>query len=277
MADSTSQNLVTCAGINLWWLWFSASMDMYSTARVRITTCTCGMDMSAKIAWWLSMFLGIIYYYIYNKYIYCQNKLVVLILVVDDHWSTIIEESETLLVIETNILPNEYCTMYILFYSSCKGFLTWFCWICSKKPFMRTHASGSSKLQVLLEEWVATNGDWKKSKLYQNMKVKSSERRHGARVWLTKHQLTMKYGSEQIANEIIKAKRDDPQIFEEQSKPHPDAPQSEARNYHVSSLYHAFGNKLDLKITNANTYTGDMQIHGWISYTMVLVCSTYCT
>ena len=88
---------------------------MYSTARVRITTCTCGMDMSAKIAWWLSMFLGIIYYYIYNKYIYCQNKLVVLILVVDDHWSTIIEESETLLVIETNILPNEYCTMYILF------------------------------------------------------------------------------------------------------------------------------------------------------------------
>ena len=116
-----------------------------------------------------------------------------------------------------------------------------------------------------MEEWVATKGDWKQSKLYQNMKVKSSERRHGARVWLTKHQLTMKYGSEAISNEIIKAKTEDPEVYAEQSKPHPDAPQSEARNYHVSSSHHAFGKELGLKITNANTYTGDMQIHGWIS------------
>lgn len=54
------------------------------------------------------------------------------------------------------------------------------------------------------------------------------ERKHGARVWLTKQQLTKKYGCPQVAQQIVDAKMSDAELFESQTKPHPDAPQSEA-------------------------------------------------
>ena len=92
-----------------------------------------------------------------------------------------------------------------------------------------TNGQGSGKLQVLMEEWVATAGDWKQSKLYQRMTAKRTERKHGARVWLTRPQLLMKYGSQEVVDEIVNAKLSDPELKETQTKPHPDAPQSEAR------------------------------------------------
>ena len=87
---------------------------------------------------------------------------------------------------------------------------------------------GSSKLQLLMEEWLVTRGDWKNSKLYEKMTVRKMERKHGARVWLTKQQLTKKYGCPQVAQQIVDAKMSDAELFESQTKPHPDAPQSEA-------------------------------------------------
>ena len=76
---------------------------------------------------------------------------------------------------------------------------------------------------------MATAGDWKQSKLYQRMTAKRTERKHGARVWLTRPQLLMKYGSQEVVDEIVNAKLSDPELKETQTKPHPDAPQSEAR------------------------------------------------
>lgn len=80
-----------------------------------------------------------------------------------------------------------------------------------------------------MEEWLSTAGNWRESKLYQRMTAKKTERKHGARVWLTRAQLLMKYGSQEIVDEIVTAKLSDPDLKESHTKPHPDAPQSEAR------------------------------------------------
>ena len=80
-----------------------------------------------------------------------------------------------------------------------------------------------------MEEWLATAGDWRQSRLYQRMTAKKTERKHGARVWLTRAQLLMKYGSQEIVDEIVTTKLSDPELRESHTKSHPDAPQSEAR------------------------------------------------
>ena len=87
---------------------------------------------------------------------------------------------------------------------------------------------GSGKLQLLMEEWLTTGGDWSQSRLYIKMTIQRRERQHGARVWYTKHQLIVKFGSEHLADEIISSKMADPTTRETQVKCHPDAPQSEA-------------------------------------------------
>ena len=76
---------------------------------------------------------------------------------------------------------------------------------------------------------MATAGNWKESKLYQNITMRKQERKHGARVWLTRQQLTIKYQSEAIAEEIVQTKLGDPELFKTQTKMYPDAPTSEAR------------------------------------------------
>ena len=75
---------------------------------------------------------------------------------------------------------------------------------------------------------MATKGDWKSSQLYQKMTLRTTEKKHGARVWLTKTQLTKKYGCEELAQQIVDSKCADPETYESQTKPHPDAPDVEA-------------------------------------------------
>jgi len=58
--------------------------------------------------------------------------------------------------------------------------------------------------------------------------MRKQERKHGARVWLTRQQLTIKYQSAEIAEEIVQTKLGDPELFKTQTKMHPDAPTSEA-------------------------------------------------
>ena len=87
---------------------------------------------------------------------------------------------------------------------------------------------GSGKLQILMDEWMATRGDWKSSRLYKQMTVRTMERKHGARVWLTKLQLARKYGCGIVAQQIVDSKMADPEVAAMQSKPHPDCPDSEA-------------------------------------------------
>lgn len=75
---------------------------------------------------------------------------------------------------------------------------------------------------------MACKGEWKESKLYEKMISRKSVRNRGARVWLTRHQITQKYGDPQLADEIIKAKESDAELRESQTRPHPDNPAIEA-------------------------------------------------
>lgn len=57
---------------------------------------------------------------------------------------------------------------------------------------------------------------------------RKSVRNRGARVWLTRHQIIQKYGDADVADHIIRAKTEDAQLRESQTRPHPDTPQVEA-------------------------------------------------
>ena len=87
-----------------------------------------------------------------------------------------------------------------------------------------------------MEEWMATAGDWKSSKLYQRMVSKKTERKHGARVWLTRHQLMQKYGSQTVVDEICNTKLGDAELRATQTKAHPDAPHSEVGRTNCKSV-----------------------------------------
>ena len=90
--------------------------------------------------------------------------------------------------------------------------------------------SGSGRLQVLLEEWISCRGQWRSSKVYEKITSRKSCKTYGARVWLTKSQIMAKYGgNEQVANDIIATKTESEEARQTQTKPHPDAPNNQAR------------------------------------------------
>lgn len=82
----------------------------------------------------------------------------------------------------------------------------------------------SEKLAILQEAWAGCQGEWKRSDLFLKLTSRKSHTSFGARVWMTKSQLTNKYGNAAIADTIIQAKLDDPKLCESCVKWHPDAP-----------------------------------------------------
>ena len=94
-----------------------------------------------------------------------------------------------------------------------------------------------------MDEWVSCKGTWKNSKLYEKMTARKSVRTKGARVWLTRQQLATKYGDPEVAREICDSKLSDPEIKDSHTKPHPDAPHSEAGK---SLILHTPGSIFDL-------------------------------
>lgn len=79
----------------------------------------------------------------------------------------------------------------------------------------------TAKLQLLQDAWVECEGAWKKSSLYKRMIERTTHKRHGARVWLTRSQISAKYNSDEMADSICDAKLNDPELYETHTKPHP--------------------------------------------------------
>jgi len=77
-------------------------------------------------------------------------------------------------------------------------------------------------MQDLYERWLSAGEDWKKSSWAISLETTSSERRKGARRWMTFDQIKTKYNSEEIAKDI----REQKMLPEcaHQRKPHPDLP-----------------------------------------------------
>ena len=67
--------------------------------------------------------------------------------------------------------------------------------------------------------------------------MRSSKKRkvHGARVWLTRKQIAMKYGDPAVADQICDAKLADEELKATQTKEHADAPGVEA--WKLSTCY----------------------------------------
>ena len=82
--------------------------------------------------------------------------------------------------------------------------------------------SGSEKLQILFEQWVACEGAWSSSEFFIMCRKKSKNRHRGARAWLTRSEIEKKYGSAQVADHIVTAKLNDPELFKTHVRPHPD-------------------------------------------------------
>ena len=102
-----------------------------------------------------------------------------------------------------------------------------------------------------MEEWMACQGEWSKSTLYERMTASKSVRKRGARTWLTKQQIATKYGDMSIAEEIVQAKLADETLRETQTKPHPDAPNSKVGFFfwidHLKkTIRYGFGSSLNL-------------------------------
>ena len=85
---------------------------------------------------------------------------------------------------------------------------------------------------MLYEAWAECEGDWKKSKLYLSIKDSHSMKRQGKRVWLTRKQLTEKFGD--AANDIIERKVGDPDLKAKEVRKHPELPDAKDRQpFHI--------------------------------------------
>ena len=80
----------------------------------------------------------------------------------------------------------------------------------------------TEKLQLLLEQWSACQGLWRESEFFIELKQKKRYRQFGARRWLTCGELIFKYGSVEVADQIISGKQHDETASKTQIRPHPD-------------------------------------------------------
>ena len=80
----------------------------------------------------------------------------------------------------------------------------------------------SGKLSLLFEQWMSCAGLWAHSEFYIELKKKTTHRQYGSRVWLTRSEMAQKYGSMEVADNIIAAKENDPEIAATQIRLHKD-------------------------------------------------------
>lgn len=104
-------------------------------------------------------------------------------------------------------------------------------------------------MQLLLDEWISCAGQWKSSALYKKIVQRKTTSSHGARVWLTFQQISQKYGSEEVARQIVEAKLAlDEDARKLQIKDHPDAPGVEA-GFRMRIVHVLSGHVLNFNLT----------------------------
>lgn len=79
-------------------------------------------------------------------------------------------------------------------------------------------------LQILYEQWIQVGGHWDKSQLVVQARTTIKGSKTGARRWMLRADIVQKYGSEEIADELIHAKESDPELRKTQVRDHPELP-----------------------------------------------------
>ena len=77
-------------------------------------------------------------------------------------------------------------------------------------------------LAVLMEQWVSCEGQWNESEFMKTVKSEKHQRTRGRREWLTRHQLAVKVGSEELAKQTVDAKETDMEASKSQVRLNPD-------------------------------------------------------
>ena len=130
--------------------------------------------------------------------------------------------------------------------------------------------TGSSRLAVLFEQWMACSGHWSESAIYLQMKVEKRLRKCGTRKWLTIHELAMKYASMDVAKKIKAAKESDPEIARTQIRPHPDAPEDEVScQDQVCSGHVCVG---QVSLLRSNNILTNIIMHAWMQDHAYIIC-----
>lgn len=93
-------------------------------------------------------------------------------------------------------------------------------------------------MQEVYERWLPCGEDWKKSSWALSLEKTSTERRKGARRWMTKSQIERKYESKEIAQEIVASKMA-PEC-EHQRKRHPDLPHRDDHYLHIHQPFYFY-------------------------------------
>ena len=90
--------------------------------------------------------------------------------------------------------------------------------------FTRPGSKKNEKLQVLFEEWAGSEEDWSKSNLIIQMRSRNKHSKKGCRRWLTQREIADKYGSADIAADIVRLKLEDNKTRASTVRDHPDLP-----------------------------------------------------
>ena len=86
---------------------------------------------------------------------------------------------------------------------------------------------GPLKRAQLFEEWLACDGKWHASSFIQRLQHRKEFSKHGCYRWMTRSILVEKYGTEELADEVIENKLQDAETRKSQVKAHPDFPKNE--------------------------------------------------
>lgn len=77
-------------------------------------------------------------------------------------------------------------------------------------------------MQELYERWLSCGEEWSRSSWVTSLASSVTRSARGARRWMTKEQIKIKYNSSEIADEIVAAKMGPEHAASR--KPHPDVP-----------------------------------------------------
>lgn len=119
-------------------------------------------------------------------------------------------------------------------------------------------------MEILWEEWLASNENWKVSNYAIRLSRSRLHETIGARRWMTFKQLCDKYQDQEIAESIREAKLNDPD--KSHVKPHPDTPDNPATQQHTAQ---------PLQVHNSSGSTGRSIRHPQINLVGDLLTASF--
>ena len=95
------------------------------------------------------------------------------------------------------------------------------------QPADRSQQGTKKEMSLLFESWCMANENRRNSTVYVQVTERSGTIRRGVKKWMTRAEMEKKWDTD-ITDAIIAYKNSSKSICEEEVRPHPDAPTSQA-------------------------------------------------